>query len=70
MFETLFTYPRVLRPHREGPLAEERAAYRAPRHRRELIGVDRSGMQLSAGVKGMTGRVGSISIIYTFGQAI
>ena len=31
MFETLFTYPRVLRRHREGPLAEERAAYRAPR---------------------------------------
>ena len=27
MFETLFTYPRVLRRHREGPLAEERAAY-------------------------------------------
>ena len=27
MFETLFTYPRVLRGHREGPLAEERAAY-------------------------------------------
>ena len=26
MFETLFTYPRVLRRHREGPLAEERAA--------------------------------------------
>ena len=31
MFETLFTYPRVLRRHREGPLAEERAAY--PRDR-------------------------------------
>ena len=29
MFETLFTYPRVLRRHREGPLAEERAAYLA-----------------------------------------
>ena len=27
MFETLFTYPRVLRRHLEGPLAEERAAY-------------------------------------------
>ena len=27
MFETLFIYPRVLRRHREGPLAEERAAY-------------------------------------------
>ena len=27
MFETLFTYPRVLRRHRDGPLAEERAAY-------------------------------------------
>ena len=27
MFETLFTYPRALRRHREGPLAEERAAY-------------------------------------------
>ena len=27
MFETLFTYPRVLRRHREDPLAEERAAY-------------------------------------------
>ena len=27
MFETLFTYPRVLRRHREGPLTEERAAY-------------------------------------------
>ena len=27
MFETLFTYPRVLRRHREGPLAEERAVY-------------------------------------------
>ena len=27
MFETLFSYPRVLRRHREGPLAEERAAY-------------------------------------------
>ena len=27
MFETLFTYPRVLRRHREGPLVEERAAY-------------------------------------------
>ena len=27
MFETLFTYPGVLRRHREGPLAEERAAY-------------------------------------------
>ena len=27
MFETLFTYSRVLRRHREGPLAEERAAY-------------------------------------------
>ena len=34
MFETLFTHPRVLRRHREGPLAEERAAYRAPRHSR------------------------------------
>ena len=29
MFETLFTYSRVLRRHREGPLAEERAAYLA-----------------------------------------
>ena len=29
MFETLFTYSRVLRRHRDGPLAEERAAYRA-----------------------------------------
>lgn len=27
MFETLFTYPGVLRRHREGPLAAERAAY-------------------------------------------
>ena len=27
MFETLFTYPRVLRRHREEPLTEERAAY-------------------------------------------
>ena len=27
MFETLFTYSRVLRSQREGPLAEERAAY-------------------------------------------
>jgi len=27
MFETLFTYPRVLRRHQEGPLAAERAAY-------------------------------------------
>ncbi len=27
MFETLFTYPRVLRRHREGPLATDRAAY-------------------------------------------
>jgi integrase/recombinase XerD len=27
MFETLFTYPSVLRRHREGPLAAERAAY-------------------------------------------
>ena len=29
MFKTLFTYSRVLRRHREGPLAEERAAYLA-----------------------------------------
>ena len=29
MFETLFTYPAVLRRHREGPLAAERAAYLA-----------------------------------------
>ena len=29
MFETLFTYSRVLRRHREGPLAQERAAYLA-----------------------------------------
>ena len=27
MFETLFTYPGVLRRHREGPLGAERAAY-------------------------------------------
>ena len=27
MFETLFTYPGVIRRHREGPLAAERAAY-------------------------------------------
>lgn len=27
MFETLFTYPQVLRRHQEGPLAAERAAY-------------------------------------------
>ena len=27
MFETLFTYPRVLRRHREAPLSEEPAAY-------------------------------------------
>jgi hypothetical protein len=27
MFETLFTYPGVLRRHWEGPLAAERAAY-------------------------------------------
>jgi len=27
MFETLFTYPRVLRRHQEGPLAAERDAY-------------------------------------------
>ena len=27
MFETLFQYPRVLRRHKEGPLAAERAAY-------------------------------------------
>ncbi len=27
MFETLFTYPRVLRRHRDGPLAVERAKY-------------------------------------------
>ncbi len=27
MFETLFTYPGVVRRHREGPLAAERAAY-------------------------------------------
>jgi len=27
MFETLFTYPVVLRRHREGPLAIELAAY-------------------------------------------
>ena len=29
MFETLFTYPAVLRRHREGPLAAERTAYLA-----------------------------------------
>jgi integrase/recombinase XerD len=29
MFETLFTYPSVLRRHREGPLAAERAGYLA-----------------------------------------
>lgn len=29
MFETLFTYPSVIRRHREGPLASERAAYLA-----------------------------------------
>jgi len=27
MFEKLFTYPAVIRRHREGPLAAERAAY-------------------------------------------
>ncbi|MCY3598168.1 MAG: tyrosine-type recombinase/integrase [Rhodospirillales bacterium] len=27
MFETLFTYPKVVRRHRDGPLADERAAY-------------------------------------------
>jgi len=27
MFETLFFYPSVLRRHREGPLADERAAH-------------------------------------------
>jgi hypothetical protein len=27
MFETLFSYPAILKRHREGPLATERAAY-------------------------------------------
>src|SRR5256885_10674053 len=27
MFETLFTYPAVLKRHRDGPLARERASY-------------------------------------------
>ena len=31
MFETLFTYPKVVRRHRDGPLANERAAYLAKR---------------------------------------
>ena len=34
MFETIFSYPAVLRRHREGPLASERLEYLQSRHDR------------------------------------
>ena len=61
MFETLFTYPRVLRRHREAPLAEERAAYHL-QTRPALAGTRTSDISPANPTHNRTARVNLMSV--------